>query len=207
MRFISKGQEPETLSAFKALANPPDWMPTYDGLPKERKSIIKKEMIAEQKGLCCYCECMLQEGHSHIEHLKPQHLYEEHALDYGNMLCSCMADVEKGEPLHCGMAKGDWYDERLLISPLDPNCEAHFKFLGDGSIAPVNGSDDAAVATIAHLRLDDKELTAKRKAVIDLFLDENLTEEDRERFLNDYLTERTSSPSEFVSAVKSVMMV
>ena len=206
MRFVRKGPEPESLREFKAMANPPDWLPTYDGLPQKRKSVIKMALIEEQGGLCCYCECILRERDSHIEHLKPQHPYEELALDYGNMLCSCLSDVEKGDPLHCGMAKGDWYDERLLISPLDPDCGTHFKFLGDGSIVPVDASDDAAVATIAHLRLDDKELTAKRKAVIDSFLDDCLTDDDRERFLNDYLTERASSPSEFISAVRSVLL-
>lgn len=80
MRFVRKGPEPESLREFKALANPPDWLPTYDGLPQ------------------------------------------------------------------------------------------------------------------------------KRKSVIDSFLDDCLTDDDRERFLNDYLTERASSPSEFISAVRSVLL-
>jgi len=207
MRFIHKGPEPETLRDFKAKANPPDWIPTFEGLSGERKSLIKTAMIAEQKGLCCYCECVLVKNDSHIEHLMPQHPFEKRALDYDNMLCSCMADLKKGEPLHCGMAKGDWHDEHLLISPLDPDCESHFKFLGDGRIAPSDVTDAAAAATIAHLRLDDKELTAKRKEVLNLFLDDSLSDEDRERLLADYLEERSPSPSEFISAVRSVMQV
>ena len=204
MRFIQKGEEPETLKAFKALASPPNWIPSYDGLNKDRKTLIKSALFAKQKGLCCYCECRLVESESHIEHLKPQHQFEELALDYGNMLCSCMSDVQKGEPLHCGMAKADWYDANLLITPLDPGCEAHFRFLGDGRIIPSEMSDRAAAETIRRLRLDDCELTEKRKVVLDAFLDPGLTDEERERFLADYLAERGASPSEFISAVRSV---
>ena len=37
MRFIVKSAEPEVLREYKAMANPPDWIPTYDALPKSRK--------------------------------------------------------------------------------------------------------------------------------------------------------------------------
>ena len=207
MRFIQKGQEPDTLRQFKAMANPPNWEPTYDSLPKMRKDAIKQALIEEQKGLCCYCECILSEPDSHIEHFMPQHPFQDRALDYNNMHCSCMADQVKGTPLHCGMAKGNWYDDKLLISPLDPNCESHFKYLGDGSICPTDDTDAAAIETVKHLRLDDKGLTAARKAVIDTFLDETLSDVEREKFLADYIAECDSRPSEFISAVKSVMQV
>lgn len=205
MRFISKGSEPETLREYKAMANPPDWLPTYSDLPGERKRLIKKSLCSEQKGLCCYCECRLVEKKSHIEHVKPQKDFEGLALDYDNMLCSCMAEQEKGEPLHCGMAKDDWYDASLFISPLDPDCGSHFRFLGDGSIVPAHKDDRAALATIHHLRLDDAGLTASRKRVIGAFLDDTLTEDERDRFVADYLSESSSLPSEFISAVRSVL--
>lgn len=204
MRFIAKGAEPELLREFKEMANPPDWEPSYDALPKFRKDAIKRSLIEEQKGLCCYCERTIDETDSHIEHFKPQHGYAEYALDYGNMHCSCMSEQKKGEPLHCGMAKKDWYDDDLLISPLDPNCESHFVYHGDGRISPASQEDAAAAATIGHLRLDDGELTAERKAVIEVFLDEALSEEERDRFLSEYLSECGPNPSPFISAVKSV---
>ncbi len=205
MRFITKGAEPELLREFKAMANPPDWIPTYDALPKFRKDAIKQALIKEQKGLCCYCERILDEHDSHIEHFRPQHAYAEYALDYNNMHCSCMAEQKKGEPLHCGMAKKDWYDDELLISPLDHDCESHFMYHGDGRISPANPNDKAAAETIKHLRLDDSGLIAERKVVIDVFLDESLDEEEREKFLAEYLTEKGSGPSPFISAVKSVL--
>ena len=204
MRFIHKGAEPELLREFKAMSNPPDWEPTYEALPKFRKDAIKQALIKEQRGLCCYCERILDEKDSHIEHFRPQHAYAEYALDYNNMHCSCMAEQKKGEPLHCGMAKNDWYDDVLLISPLNPDCESHFVYHGDGNIFPASPEDNAAVETIRHLRLDDSELTAERKVVIDTFLDETLSEDERERFISEYLAERGPSPSPFISAVKSV---
>ena len=206
MKFIHKGPEPETLKEFKALSNPPDWVASYDSLPKTRKDIIKKALIEEQKGLCCYCECRVTVLDSHIEHFKPQHTFAEYALDYNNMLCSCMVEQTKGTPLHCGMAKKDWFEETKLISPLDLNCEAHFKYLGNGTILPKDNDDVAAKETIKHLRLDDKELTAKRKEVIDVFLDASLTEEERNRFLLAYIDEHQRMLPPFVSAVKSVLL-
>lgn len=206
MRFIHKRSEPETLLEFKAMSNS-NWEPSYDSLPKARKDIIKKALIDEQKGLCCYCERIITESDSHIEHFKPQDRFSEYALDYNNMHCSCMVEQTKGTPLHCGMAKGNWYDEALLISPLDPNCESRFKYLGDGRILPANSTDEAARETIRHLCLDDKGLTAERKTVIDMFLDETLSEDERNTFLSVYVDEKGSSPSPFISAVKCVMQV
>ena len=92
----------------------------------------------------------------------------------------------------------------LLISPLDSDCESHFVYHGDGCVFPVNFEDKAAVETIRHLRLDDRELVAERKAVIDVFLDESLNEDERERFLSEYLAEQGPDPSPFISAIKSV---
>jgi len=35
---------------------------------------------------------------------------------------------------NCGNFKGDWYDENLMVSPLDPNCASYFQYTGAGEI-------------------------------------------------------------------------
>lgn len=207
MRFIEKQSEPRTLIEFKQLANPPDWMPTFEGLPGERKKALKEALIREQKGLCCYCECKLAFSDSHIEHFRPQSTDSKLALDYGNMHCSCMADNRESAPLTCGMAKRDWFDENLLISPLTPNCESRFRYNAEGRMTPASEGDAAAKETIAHLRLDSPKLNRARKAVIDCFFDERtMTDQERTEMVKDYV-ERDSfeTPSPFISAVKCVM--
>ena len=87
-------------------------------------------------------------------------------MDYQNLHVSCQKRLEPGEPHHCGTLKGGWFDEDLLVSPLDPGCEARFRFSLDGAIYPHNPQDDAARTTISKLGLDIDKLRALRKAAL-----------------------------------------
>lgn len=71
MKHIVKGDEPKELKDWKALASAA-WQPTYTGLQNPEKQAVKKSLMAEQGYICCYCERRLQDGDSHIEHLRPQ---------------------------------------------------------------------------------------------------------------------------------------
>ena len=63
--------------------------------------------------------------------------------------------------------KGSWFDEQMLISPLEEGCETRFTFTGSGEIHPRSSSDVAAVTTIERLALDLPKLTALRAAALD----------------------------------------
>jgi uncharacterized protein (TIGR02646 family) len=71
--------------------------------------------MEEQGFICCYCERRLEERESHIEHLRPQYPYVNDQLKYQNMLCSCLKQLNAGEPRHCGNLKGNWYDENQFV--------------------------------------------------------------------------------------------
>jgi uncharacterized protein (TIGR02646 family) len=117
VKYIDKTNEPEVLSKFKAQAND-DWQPTYDRFSGRDKREFHSHLIAEQGHICCYCgERILQED-SHIEHFKPQADHPHLELDYFNLLASCQKQLEPKDPKHCGMGKGHWFDDELLISPL-----------------------------------------------------------------------------------------
>jgi len=154
MRSIEKGAEPREFTEWKACANE-NWKPTYDNLGNPEKAIVKKALIRDQKGICCYCEGMLVESDSHIEHIVPQSAEagKNLSVDYGNLLCSCMNDTEKGQPLHCGKLRDDWYGPDY-ISPLEQDCEARFAYSFDGAIKAKNDGDTRAKATIKKLGLD-----------------------------------------------------
>lgn len=147
MKHIVKQVEPEAFSQWKARANQ-DWQPTYDDLAGEIKKAVKKVLEAEQGEICCYCERRLTDDDSHIEHFRPQSDLVVDPLDFGNLLCSCQNQIKKGEPRHCGNLKDDWFDQNLLVSPLEPDCENRFKFEGDGIIKSATDDDQGASVTI-----------------------------------------------------------
>jgi uncharacterized protein (TIGR02646 family) len=185
MKYIKKGSEPNVFTQWKAQANE-DWKPSYQDLPGDIKKSIKQSLMTEQGYICCYCERRLVERDCHLEHLQPQATGEKQ-LDYQNMLCSCQRNLQPGEPRHCGNLKGGWYDAALLVSPLDPNCEAQFRFTALGEILPNTENNNAAQITINKLGLNIKKLQALRRVVIAPFLDPDLTLEDLKHFVEGYL--------------------
>ena len=190
MKFISKSDDPMELVAWKQV----DKMfqkgrPNWNRVPGNIKRIIKDHLKKEQGYICCYCEQSLSDEDNHIEHLKPkgENYFPQHQIDYDNLLCSCQFEIEKGEPRHCGNSKGSWYDDILLVSPLDSKCEEKFKYTFDGYIEAVDESDISAITTINKLRLDLDKLNDLRRKTIEPFLDEELTVEEVKTFVSAYL--------------------
>lgn len=202
MRCIQKSEnEPTSFASWKAQTNE-NWQPTFENMNSTVKQELKTALSDEQLGICCYCESKLTETDSHIEHFRPQGRFPDRSLDYTNLLCSCQSNLKKGKPRHCGSAKADWFDSNL-ISPLQENCSSYFNFTGDGHIYPaVQG---AAQETIACLALDIPKLVSSRKEVLDVFLDENISDADFVSFFKKYITSLSSSnPPEYISAVTQV---
>lgn len=191
MKYIQKQNEPQEFTNWKSQANQ-NWQPTWDTLRGQVKQKLKEALMAEQGYICCYCEDRLSNQNSHIEHFQPKSYSAVDPLDFSNLLCSCQNNLTREEPSHCGSLKSDWFDEKLLISPLDPTCEDRFIFLENGSIEPANSSDKAAIETIKRLGLNIRKLQNLRQQVIDPFLDENLSDEDLEQFVTSYLKQSAS---------------
>ncbi|MBD0346070.1 MAG: TIGR02646 family protein, partial [Coleofasciculus sp. Co-bin14] len=204
MRYINKGKEPESLTKWKALANE-DWTPTYDGLCGQEKTDLYNALLREQGFICCYCGMRISRENSdidedtsetgkdtcHIEHLKPQSVYPELALEYKNLLASCQAerDTVPRPPVRCGYKKGDWYDNHQMVSPLDENCANFFRYSASGEILPTDELDkqEAAKTSIEKLGLDIEKLRLMRSAPIDgaLLAIEGLTDEEIQIFAQD----------------------
>jgi uncharacterized protein (TIGR02646 family) len=176
MKYIVKQAEPESFVVWKNKEND-DWKPTYANIDKQERIDLFKSLKEEQGYICCYCERELNDGDCHIEHFKPKDKtkFPHLELSYNNLLCSCQVNTDKGEPLHCGNSKSNWFDEELLISPLDSNCEYKFKYTFDGQILPFDEEDEVAKTTIDKLQLNIDKLKDLRKNVIDaLFEDEEV---------------------------------
>jgi hypothetical protein len=54
VRYISKGEEPEVLTNFKAQANE-DWQPRYNNFSGKIKHEFHDRLMVEQGYICCYC--------------------------------------------------------------------------------------------------------------------------------------------------------
>jgi uncharacterized protein (TIGR02646 family) len=192
VKYIKKGEEPESFKTWKALARTtPNW--GYSYLQNPEKKELHEALIREQGYICCYCGMRITRESSHIEHLKPQSTPDpELSVEYTNLLASCQREREPKKPIHCGVAKDDWYDENLMVSPLKPNCTDFFIYTDDGQILATDASEKnaAATKTIKQLRLDIPKLKAMREEVIknllvglDVF---TLTEEEKQKLLQGF---------------------
>jgi len=186
MKHIRKGAEPPEFSAWKALASQ-NWQPAYSLLSGNDKQAVKTALMTEQGFLCCYCERRLTDADSHIEHLRPQSMPGVDSLDFNNMLCSCQRELQPGKPRHCGSLKGDWYNEALMVSPLDTGCEGRFAFDGQGEIYAAREEDNGAAETIRRLGLGIPKLNALRWKAIEPFLDPQLSNKEFVDFVQGYL--------------------
>jgi len=206
MKHIIKGAEPEEFINWKSqdkmyLRNRPNW-----NRPKQSiKNILRLQIAKEQGFICCYCERRIENNDFHLEHLKPRENFPFEQLEYENLLCSCQLELGSGEPRFCGNSKGSWYNENLLITPLQNDCEEKFAYTLDGHIEPANEDDLATITTIEKLKLHKDKLNNWRKAAIDPFIDASLSETELEQFVNGYLIEKESNGgkyNEFFTTIK-----
>jgi uncharacterized protein (TIGR02646 family) len=185
MRFIEKTAEPDILQQFKAQSNA-DWQATYDKLQNPEKRELHQILLAEQGYICCYCGARISLADSHIEHFQPQESYPDKQLDYRNLLVSCLRQPNAGDPLHCGVSKGNWYDRTLTVSPTIANCADFFEYQADGKIIPSRDhlKKTAADTTIERLKLKIANLTKSRaKSLEGLDLNE-LSLADLDKFID-----------------------
>lgn len=133
MRAITKGREPASLTAHRKRSHS-----TYDNYPD--KDGLRIALVAEQRGLCCYCMGRVRPEASamKVEHWQCQTDHRDRELDYRNLLAACPGQLGGGggQPArlqHCDTKKGD---SDLLWNPADPDhrIETRIRYEPDGSI-------------------------------------------------------------------------
>lgn len=209
MKYIKKREEPESFIAWKKLANE-DWEPSWNNFSKPQKTDVHNSLLQEQGFICCYCGRLISSTTSHIEHLKPRKNYPQLTLDYTNILASCQREREPKEPLHCGSKKDDWYDEHLMVSPLDINCAEFFRYTEDGQILSTEYPEKKPPAdtTIDKLDLNIDKLKKMRMGAIEAVLEdfENLTGDEREILLQRFSQpDETGQNEEFCAAITYIL--
>lgn len=162
MRLISKGKEPTSL-----LHHRQQLFADYDNYSK--KDDLRKSLVREQYGLCCYCQSRIKPNADDmkIEHWQCQDNYPSRQLDYNNLLGACQGG--KGKPenqQHCDTFKRNL---ELSFCPADPshNIEARLSFRGDGRIVSQDTEIDRELNEV--LNLNTELLVNNRKAVLTAF--------------------------------------
>ena len=157
MRYIEKyTEEPEAFRRWKKQNKKAGWSDFSGG---SEYGEVKEQLIAEQLGMCCYCEVILSLSDCHIEHLKPKSRYPQERFAYGNLLASCNSKKS------CGHKKGTWYHPDM-VSPLTIGCEQRFTYTLDGRMIPSDKEDKSALETIEQLGLNCATLKDRRKSII-----------------------------------------
>ena len=198
MKRIVKSVEPHDFVQWKKqdkMAHRPNW----NRVPNAIRQSVRESLMREQGFICCYCESSVSTTDSHVEHFRPKECFADIQLDYINLHCSCQQDPAPGEPRHCGHRKGSWFDEELLVSPLDSNCEERFRFTANGDIFP-RPNDPSAQTTIDRLGLGLPKLNALRAAAVDALSDLCIAE------VKQLLTQGTDGRFlEFCTTIKQVL--
>lgn len=162
MRTIQKGQEPASLTQHRQQLHS-----DYDNYAD--KAALRQVLVAEQRGLCCYCQSRIRanEDEMKIEHWQSQTGFPARQLDYSNLLGACLGgEGRAAKDQHCDSRKGNLV---LCFSVSDPAhpIERKIKFLGDGQIKSDDATIDAALNNV--LNLNWSRLVNNRKAVLDAF--------------------------------------
>jgi uncharacterized protein (TIGR02646 family) len=203
MRHIIKGPEPEAFVRWKNDNHGLDVV--WEDLAPDAKRALRDALLEEQGYICCYCgrrieaddaeqlphggQCEEEKKAPIIEHLRPRSQFPELTFDYHNLLACCLGGqgTKPRRLLHCDTKKGDWYDDELMVSPLNPCCDYCFVFRPDGMIGPTQDplKKHAAEETIERLGLAIDKLRAARKVALDTAFDEMFAKPESK--WNDYI--------------------
>ena len=129
MRAITKRGEPASLTAHRKTAH-------SDYSNYEPKDELRTTLVAEQRGLCCYCMCRIRPTREamKIEHWQSQACYRSEQLRYENLLGACLGGQNRPRAeQHCDTRKEN---QDLKWNPANPEhqIEKRIRFGMDGSI-------------------------------------------------------------------------
>lgn len=209
MKHIEKGSEPKSLTAYnKKVGKTTKWK----SFNRSVKNDVYQSILYEQGYICCYCGIHISRKRCHIEHYRPKSKYTDLTFTYTNLISSCQGEDEQRptKPVHCGHKKGGWFDEDLMISPLDPNCNKYFRYTGAGEILPTVDPkhQEAAETTIKMLALDINKLKKMRRKVVDGVIQatEGLSEKEIKQLAEAYLErDETDSYAPFWATIDYTM--
>ena len=148
MRRIVKRPEPASLTQHRHTA-----LADYDNYAD--KDALRAFLVAEQRGLCCYCLSQIRPeiGAMRVEHWHCRDNYLGEQLAYANLLGACMGNEGQPRKLeHCDKRKGN---SDLSRNPADPACQIEelIRYKGDGTIVSDNEAFDRELNDVLNLNV------------------------------------------------------
>jgi uncharacterized protein (TIGR02646 family) len=167
MRAIRKSAEPRSLTEYRATPEA-----NYDDY-KDKQS-LRKSLVDEQRGLCCYCLCRIRAGidgsplNMKIEHWHCQSRYPGEDLVYANLLGACEGrDGRDPRIQHCDTKKSDADLKWNPANPLHPIPQ--LTYYSNGELRSEDPDFDRQIDEV--LNLNNKLLVNNRKATLKSFVD------------------------------------
>lgn len=193
MKKVLKGAEPQKLLQYKRLQPTASWEQFLKAKP--RKLRTREQLVADQGGLCAYCEVDLKSASSgglvadlRVEHFHPKSdrsTTHNWALDWQNLLGCCHGGSQRNvidavrrftSPDHsCDIPKGNHNWDNVILNPLHlPEFPCLFQYnRGTGAIEvnlaacqQASINSGKAQDTIDKLCLDALRLRTLRKHVL-----------------------------------------
>lgn len=164
---------------------------------------LKKQMYAEQGGICCYCGqkiCWKDGRKAAVEHLIPKGVDRTLVGEYENLLLSCSLTSEENESIkegeisrkdleHCDAAKRN---ALLHYTPIQQ--EIASKFMYD-EVGIIHETDSHSMKDIQTLNLNCNALVKRRQAALSILFDEKneMLSEEEIRAISSAVTQRDSN--------------
>ncbi len=163
MRAIIKSPEPVSLTEHRKT-------PLSDYGNYQAKDELRHALVAEQRGLCCYCMSRIRPDPNSmkIEHWRSQSRYPSKQLDYRNLLAACLGgDGSPARLRHCDTRKGN---NDLKWNPADPahHVGTRIRYELDGSTRSDEADFDGQLEEVLSLNLPF--LKNNRKHILDAVL-------------------------------------
>ena len=136
-------------------------------MDKKYKDLLKKKLLSDQGGLCCYCGCEIDMDTATIEHFYPINppkgsiVLPNAGILFSNMLAVCKGG--SGNKLHCDKAKNNKIPPYSILT--DVCNENNFSYDKESGIVTGKTSNDTAF--IGLLKLNDETLKTERKNAIE----------------------------------------
>ncbi|MFK7935497.1 MAG: retron system putative HNH endonuclease [Saprospiraceae bacterium] len=136
----------------------------FDEMDADVKTELRNSLIAEQKGICAYCQQVLKDGQIKIEHHCERSICNgangtmDRRLDYTNLLAVCKGNEGRPEhELHCDSRKACFNANNGLPIAINPTQAAHIRtisYSSTGKITSNNEQYDREINEILNLNLD-----------------------------------------------------
>lgn len=161
MRLIQKGPEPNRFIEFRTGQS---LNQSFQNLPADVKETLRKALVHDQAGLCCYCMSRIRNDSTstRIEHWQSQSAHPELSLAWKNLLAACPGN-EGVDPKkqHCDVRKGN---TSISISPL---ISKHIDSLSYATSGEIRTSDNSLEDDINNtLNLNHPTLKGNRKSAV-----------------------------------------